>query len=153
MNTRSAFTRLATQLDALPLVLGSADRESLTRRPASGEWSAHENLAHLARYHEVFIDRIRRILTEETPQLGRYRAEEDAEWPRWQARPPDEVLMRLKALRDDLIELIKNLTAEQWSRVGVHPVFGTMTIPAWIDFFLLHEAHHLYAVMNRVRRA
>jgi len=47
-------------------------------RPASGEWAARENLAHLARYHEVFINRIRGILTEDAPHLGRYRAEEDA---------------------------------------------------------------------------
>ena len=37
------------------------------------------------------------------------------------------------------------------NRVGVHPVFGLMTIPLWLEFFLLHEAHHLYVVLHRVR--
>jgi len=26
-----------------------------------------------------------------------------------------------------------------------------MMIPEWIEFFLLHEAHHLYAAMQRAR--
>ena len=151
MLSQSTSTRLATQLEVLPFVLGRADHQALTRRPASGEWSAHENLAHLARYHEMFIERIRRILTEDKPHLPRYRAEEDPEWPKWPVLSPDEALRHLNALRGDLIAMVKNLTPDQFNRAGVHPVFGEMTIPYWIEFFLLHEAHHLYVVMNRAR--
>ncbi|MBI4610132.1 MAG: DinB family protein [Candidatus Rokubacteria bacterium] len=151
MLSESVSIRLATQLDALPLILEGADSQALRRRPAPGEWSAHENLAHLARVHEVFIERLRRILTEERPILGRYRAEEDPEWARWSGVPPEEVLGRLKRLRSQLTEMVKRLMPEQVSRVGVHPLFGDMTIPAWIEFFLLHEAHHLYTAMLRAR--
>jgi hypothetical protein len=34
--------------------------------------------------------------------------------------------------------------------VGVHPALGPLTIPEWLEFFLLHEGHHLYQVMLRV---
>jgi uncharacterized damage-inducible protein DinB len=149
--SQSASIRLATQLETLPLLLGDTSPEAITRRPPSGKWSAHENLAHLARHHEVFLERLRRILTEERPHLPRYRAEEDPEWPKWAATPTDEVLKRLKALRADLIQVIESLSPDQLHRTGVHPTFREMTIPAWIEFFLLHEAHHLYVVMNRLR--
>ncbi len=149
--SQSASIRLETQLDALSLVLDRASPEAISRRPASGKWSAHENLAHLARHHEVFLERVRRIVTETKPRLARYRAEEDPQWPKWPAMPTDEVLRRLQALRGDLIEIVKYLSPEQLNRIGVHPAFGEMTIPEWIEFFLLHEAHHLYVIMTRIR--
>ena len=139
--SQSASIRLETQLDALSLVLDRASPEAISRRPASGKWSAHENLAHLARHHEVFLERVRRIL------------EEDPQWPKWAALPTDEVLRRLKKFRSDLITLVKSLSPDQLSRIGLHPTFGEMTIPDWIEFFLLHEAHHLYVITTRIRSA
>ncbi len=147
----STSTRLATQLELLtPLFVGISD-EALRRRSPSGKWSAHENLAHIARYHEVFLERLRRVLTENRPQLGRYRAEDDPEWAQWMALPTNEVLSRMKALRSGLIGMVENLSADELGRTGGHPVLGEMAIPMWIDFFLLHEAHHLYVALMRSR--
>ncbi|MFQ5961916.1 MAG: DinB family protein [Candidatus Methylomirabilales bacterium] len=149
--SQSISIRLETQLEALTLILDRASPDSITRRPASGKWSIHENLAHLGRHHEVFLDRVRRILTEDKPRLARYRAEEDPEWPEWPSMPTEEVLRRLTMLRGELITRVKTLSPDQLSRIGVHPVFGEMTIPEWIEFFLVHEAHHLYVAMTRIR--
>lgn len=146
-------TRLESQLDALPRLLGDASAEVIGARPASGKWSARENLAHLARHHEVMLERIERILAEDRPLLGRYRAEEDPEWPAWADLSTEEVLGPLKALRSRLVERVEGLSAAELSRTGVHPAFGEMTIPAWLEFFLLHEAHHLYVVMTRIGEA
>ena len=75
------LARLETQLEALDLILARATPAALDARPRPEEWSARENLAHLARHHAVFLERLRRLLAEERPALGRYRAEEDPEWP------------------------------------------------------------------------
>ena len=151
MLSQSTRSRLATQIECLQVILGGRDAAAINRRPASGKWSAHENLTHLARMHEITLERIRRILSEGRPQLARYRAEDDPEWPQWTAMRTEEVLKRLSTLRDDLIQLVARLSPEQLSRVGVHGVLGGMMIPEWIEFFLLHEAHHLYAAMQRAR--
>jgi hypothetical protein len=147
------LVRLATQLEALPLILGEARPALLAWRPPTGKWSAHENLAHLARHHEILRGRLGRILGEERPQLARYRAEEDPDWPRWSALSTEEVLSRLRRLREEILGRIRELSPAQLERVGVHPLFGEMTIPGWLEFFLLHEAHHLYMVMMRVGEA
>ncbi len=151
MLSQSTRSRLATQLECLQVILGRRDASAINQRPASGKWSTHENLAHLARMHEITVERIRRILSEGQPQLPRYKAEDDPEWPQWTAMRTEEVLRRLSTLRDDLIQLVTRLSPEQLNRVGVHGVLGGMTIPEWIEFFLLHEAHHLYAAMQRAR--
>jgi hypothetical protein len=149
----SLAIRLATQLEALPIVLGGASAETLMARPPSGKWSAHENLAHLARHHAIMIERLRRILVEDGPQLARYRAEDDPEWPRWAALSTAEVLHRIADLRRELTSVVEDISEEQLDRVGIHPTLGALTIPTWIEFFLLHEAHHLYVTMGRVRGA
>jgi hypothetical protein len=65
--------------------------------------------------------------------------------------PTDEVMRKLKALRGELIKAVTHLPPDQLDRIGVHPILGDMTVPLWIEFFLLHEAHHLYVLMGRVR--
>ena len=142
--------RLRTQLDCLGLLL-EVPAEAMERQPAPGKWSARENLAHLARYHEVFRSRLEKMLLEDRPELPRYRAEDDAEWPRWQALPLLEILGRMQAARAELVEFVGALSPEQWKRVGVHSKFGAMSVELWIEFFLLHEAHHLYVVLGRAR--
>ena len=147
------LVRLAVQLEVLPSILGDAGPVPLTWRPPTGKWSAHENVAHLARHHEILQERLGRILGEERPQLARYRAEEDPDWPRWSVLSTDEVLLHLRRLRGEILGRIRELSSAQLERVGVHPLFGEMTIPAWLEFFLLHEAHHLYVVMIRLGEA
>jgi uncharacterized damage-inducible protein DinB len=133
--------------------LTGATPEAVLARPASGQWSAHENLAHLARHHAVFLERLRRILGESAPPLGQYRAEEDAAWPEWSCLSTEEVLSRLNALRAEIIRVCKGLSQADASRVGVHPLFGELSLARWVEFFLLHEAHHLYVVMIRLGQA
>jgi uncharacterized damage-inducible protein DinB len=151
LSTLASLPRLATQLDALPLLLGGATPEALRRRTASGKWSAHENLAHVARVNELFLGRVRRILSEEGPALPQYRAEDDADWPARAELSTDEVRRRLSALRSELVAVAGRFTPAELARTGIHSRFGPMPLTLWIEFFLLHEAHHLYAILKLAR--
>jgi DinB superfamily len=143
--------RLQTQLDCLPTILSGVPKDALDFRPISDKWSARENLAHLGRYHEMFVDRIHRIRNEDRPLMPRYRAEEDSEWRRWAVKPTEVVLGELHVLRSGLIRLSAGLTDNELMRIAAHSRFGDMTLLQWLEFFLLHEAHHLYVIMQRVR--
>ncbi|HKA17056.1 MAG TPA: DinB family protein [Blastocatellia bacterium] len=147
MLSKSTLLRLETQLDVIPVLLRDAPPRIITAGTPRGEWSAHENLAHLARHHEIFLERLRRIMTEDAPELGRYRAEEDSSWSEWSSLTTDEVIRRLNNLRAEIIQFIRGLSEPEENRVGIHPLFGQMDLNGWIEFFLLHEAHHLYKLM------
>jgi hypothetical protein len=121
------------------------------RRVIPDKWSAHENLAHLARYHEIFLERIDRILNEDRPVFSRYRAEEDSEWEIWRQRPYRDLVDRLAALREHLVVKLKSLPDQDFERVGVHPKFGELELSQWLEFFLVHEGHHLYLIFQQVR--
>jgi len=148
----SVAVRLETQLESLKLVLGNATPAALKTRPKSGKWSAHENLAHLVQHHHATMARLRRILAEDRPELPSYSAEKDPDWPELSAVGTEEVLRKLLAARQEVLALTTGLSPEQCSRIGVHPAFGPMTLTEWLDFFLIHEAHHLYVAMTRARR-
>ena len=151
--SRSLTARLETQLDALHTILAGAPPQLLATRSPSGAWSAHEHLAHLARHHDVFLARLHRIVAEDRPVFTRYRAEDDSEWPSWSALPTAEVLSRLQHLRARISQWVADLEHADASRLGVHPLFGAQSVSDMLEFFLLHEAHHLYVAMVRLGEA
>lgn len=144
--------RLASQLESVALIVRDIPPERLTRRAVPETWSAHENLAHLARYQRMFLDaRIRRILTEERPEFRRYRSQDDPEWPRWRGMTLEQTLTELTVGRRALMERLASCSDRELARIGVHPAFGAMTLSEWVEFFLIHEAHHLYIALTRSR--
>ena len=96
---------------------------------------------------------MRRILSEDGPALLQYRAEDDADWPAWAVLSTDEVLRRLSSLRSELMGVAGRFTSAELARTGIHSRFGPMPLTLWIEFFLLHEAHHLYTILKRARGA
>ncbi|MGZ4829774.1 MAG: DinB family protein [Candidatus Angelobacter sp.] len=153
--TNSNSTRLQrceTQLqDFLAVTLKGVPLEALSVKVVPGKWSAHEQLAHLARYHQIFLQRIDRILTEEAPEFPRYRAEGDPDWPAWSGLPTPQLLVRISSMRAKLMARLRSLSEEDFERTGIHPKFGAMSLVLWLEFFLVHEAHHLYVVLQLVR--
>ena len=147
---RSTLLRLETQLDALDSILNGATPEALARRPPSGAWSAHEHIAHLARHHAIFLERLRQVAAEDAPRFTRYRAEDDPEWPAMAALPTAVAVVRLRALRANIVQWISGLSAAQTMRVGIHPLFGAQSVTDMVEFFLVHEGHHLYMAMTRL---
>ncbi len=149
----STRRRLECQLLALPAILGDATTREIGRRPPSGQWSARENLAHIARHHEVFLERLARIMSEDAPRIDRYRAEDDRKWSRWSGRSTAEILRKLPILRARVVERVRTLSAAQTARVGVHSRLGPLSVARWVEFFLVHEAHHLYVILGRLAEA
>jgi uncharacterized damage-inducible protein DinB len=152
MSAAGLAQRLASQLESVALIVRNLPPEKLTRRVATDKWSAHENLAHLARYQCMFLDdRIPRILDEVRPEFLRYRSEDDPEWPRWRGMTLEQTLTELTAGRKALADRIASCSDRELARVGVHPAFGAMTLSEWVEFFLIHDAHHLYVALTRAR--
>jgi hypothetical protein len=147
----AVLARLRAQAEGLGAILAAVGAAALQRRPATDRWSAHDNIAHLARHQDVFLSRVRRILAEDAPRLSRYRAEDDADWPAWAALATAEVLERWHAGRRELIRLLQGLSPAQWERTGVHAALGEMPLHLWMEFFLAHEGHHLYTIFLRSR--
>lgn len=144
----SIFDRLKTQHEAISQIISKLDKNRMVLRPLPNKWHIHDNIAHLAKYQPVFIDRVNNILSESEPFLGRYKAEDDPEFADWQTWPIDTLLNRLAIDRKTIFKLITNLDDIPLNRVGIHQKYGRLTIVQWTEFFLLHEAHHIFTIFQ-----
>ena len=144
----SLTERLKHQHKTIASIIIKLNNTALNHRPAKGKWNIHEQIAHLAKYQPVFIERIRKILAMDRPEFNVYDAEMDDEFEIYCAFTTYELLKKISTDRELIFHLITHLPPDKLDRVGIHPKYGTLTIIDWTEFFLLHEAHHLMAIFQ-----
>ena len=142
---------LKSQHEVIKILISGLSEAELKSRPIPDKWSVHENIAHLACYQLRVIARTRNILSEDNPIFDSYIPEEDPEFPGFLSMSVGQLLAHQKEKRTEIVNLISSLTDVQIRRIGVHPKFGEMTIEEWTEFFLLHEAHHIYTIFKLIR--
>ena len=150
MLSNSIIQRLQFQHEAVTDLIRNIPEERLRLRPASGKWSTIENIAHLTAYQYIFLDRLKKIEKEESPLFSRYVGDDDPVFLSSVKRDLKDILEDLFTQRFILINRLKSLSEHALRQTGRHPVFGTLTIPQWTEFFLLHEAHHLFTIFKLV---
>lgn len=146
--TSSISTRLHYQHKTLVDLIDGFTDEQIRRNIIPGKWSMFETIVHLQTYQHTFIGRVKLILDGGNPELSRYSAEADPLFH-------DNCTKSVREIMQDLITVRKGMTAEMvrfggedLAKTGVHPLFGKMNLSQWINFFLLHEAHHLFAIFR-----
>ncbi|HVS96954.1 MAG TPA: DinB family protein [Puia sp.] len=148
----SARTRLEFQHRTIRELIGDHSEEVLKRRPDPEKWSVFENIAHMACYQPVFLHRLETIRKEESPAFGRYKAETDPEFPAYLQRSLQSLFEDMTDKRAALYHALTGMSEDRLLRTGTHPRFGPMTVIQWTEFFLLHEAHHIYTIFMLVRQ-
>lgn len=144
----SLINRLKSQHHSITFVIEGLNDQKLSNRYLKDKWSIHEHIAHLGRYQVVFIDRIQMILINECPKFERYNAEQDNGFASYCARTTSELLEEINYNREVIYSLITTIPVHQLKRDGVHSKFGNLNVVDWTEFFLLHEAHHIYAIFQ-----
>lgn len=149
----SITTRLEYQHKSLIDIIEGLSDEQIRRRVVPDKWSIFENMVHLAISEHVCIYRIQKILNEENPQIERYSAESDPFFYDNCAKTTREVMQDLISTRREMIDKVHSLREEDFPRTGEHPLYGKMNMLQWLNFFVLHEAHHLFTIFKLVPEA
>jgi len=146
----SVTTRLEYQHKSLLDIIEGLSDEQIRWQIIPGKWSIFENIVHLATYQHAFIKRLDKILDEEKPQFPRYVPEADPLFHDNCSRATREIVQDLITTRREIIAKTFSLKNEELRRIGIHLAFGEMTVIMWLNFFLLHEAHHLFTIFKLV---
>lgn len=146
----SLSARLLSQHESIAFLISGAGEERLLKTPAPGKWNVQDNIAHLALYQPIFTDRINKILSTERPSFERYNSDNDPEFETWRKLPVDTLIAHIETNRHEIIKLITGLSETELARIGIHPKYGNLTILKWVEFFILHEAHHLFTVFQLI---
>ncbi len=148
MLTHTAGILFENQHQQLPEILSLTDPSQWQAHPIAGKWSIHDQIAHLASYQPVFAGRLKQILETENIAFARYHADDDPAFLAAQSETSFRLLQSIDAGRTQLTGVVRNLSAAKLNRRATHPLYGQMTLSSWIDFFLLHEAHHHFAIFR-----
>jgi len=122
--------------------------EQVRRQRNPGQWSLFENIVHLQTYQHSFITRVQQILKGDNPSFERYTAESDPLFVDNCHKIFREIMHDFISMRKGIAAGILTLPETDYSKTGVHPVYGQMTLLQWLNFFLLHEVHHLFTIFK-----
>ncbi|HYC27932.1 MAG TPA: hypothetical protein VEB42_03935, partial [Chitinophagaceae bacterium] len=87
-----------------------------------------------------------RIQTENEPAFERYIADNDPNFLQAAQKETGELIKLIHQQREIIRQKTLSLERSALSRTAVHARYGKMDVPRWLEFFLLHESHHLYTI-------
>jgi uncharacterized damage-inducible protein DinB len=141
-------TRLHYQHKVLVEVLDGLSDEQIRRQLIPGKWSIFENVVHLQTFQHKFISRVKQILKNEEPVFERYTAEGDPLFLDNCHKSTREVMQDLLTTRKEMTAEIVSFKETDFDKRGTHIIYGKMNLHQWLNFFLLHEAHHLFTIFK-----
>ena len=126
------------------------DEAALSARAVPGKWSAREIVQHLADSEMNSAIRLRKLLTEESPQIQGYDQEDYAARLRYNERDMAPALDALRGARATTAQLLDAMTDADWAREGTHTESGRYTAEDWLRIYAGH-AHGHAAQIRRLR--
>ncbi|MEK7224883.1 MAG: DinB family protein [Bacteroidota bacterium] len=144
----SIVTRLHYQHKSLVDMIDGLSDEMIRRQVLPGKWSIFENIVHLQTYQHTFIDRMKHLLSGSNPVFARYTAEGDPMFLDNCSKSMREIIQDLLTLRKQMVIEISSLQDTDLVKTAVHPAYGKMNLIEWLNFFLLHEAHHMFTIFK-----
>ena len=125
---------------------------SWRRRPAPGEWAPVEIIYHLRDVdQEIHLPRLHALLQQSNPFLPGQDGDPWAEQRGYLKMDGPRGLRDYLAVRMETIELLRNLTAEDWQRPARHAIFGPTLLSELVNIVATHDRLHirqLFAGLN-----
>jgi uncharacterized damage-inducible protein DinB len=145
MFNREERSSKIAEIRAFPPIIRSAvdglNDEQLDTRYREGGWTVRQVVHHVADSHANAYLRFKWLVSEEHPTIKTYDQDVWAEMP--DARLPlDSSLLLLDGLHERWAGFLEALPAEAWSRTGMHPERGEVSLDDLLEIYSGHGAHH-----------
>jgi hypothetical protein len=127
----------------LRALVAGRSAEALRGRPEPSEWSPAEVICHMADTEERAFGRVRRMLTEDDPELPGYDQAALAVERGYAHLDPSTELERYTRLRAEQLSLLEPLDDAGWSRTGRHSEHGPMSVELYVSHTAAEDVDHL----------
>ncbi len=144
----SLSTRLQYQHKSLMDIIDELSDEQIRQPVIAGKWTIFETIVHLQTYQHTFEDRIKQILENNNPSFPPYIASADPLFIASCSKSTREIMQDMITIRKQMAAKMLSSPPDNLARTGIHPAFGQMTLMQWLNFFLLHEAHHFFIIFK-----
>jgi uncharacterized damage-inducible protein DinB len=143
---KAVISSLENTVEILPSVVREIPEEFRKRRPSPEKWSAHEHACHLAEVHPMFFERLNLMLSQENPIIKPYFPDADDAPDVLINTDLDAALERFASDRKNLIEKLKQLSAEDWQRTANHEEYAHYSVFIMFRHLSLHDYLHIYRI-------
>ncbi len=121
--------------------------EEASRR-SEREWSAKEQLAHLAAFERLWLGWAMKAREEPGSEVGPPPPNPPA-YAEAQPRPLADLLRELASARSETISAIEGLTDDELRRKGKHLLFGDMSVLQMLRSLYRHDRMHMDQIAGR----
>jgi hypothetical protein len=101
-------------------------------------------VAHLAYVETLYLERLRRVLAEDTPMVAAI----DDPGGHVLSRPLEEHLREFVARRAATVAFLQELRQADWGRRLAHPVYGPGRLRDHVQIFVAHDNEHLEQIVH-----
>jgi uncharacterized damage-inducible protein DinB len=122
--------------------------EEAGRRPSEDQWSAKEQLVHLATFERFWREWAMQVRDEPGCQVGPPPPNPPA-YPEAETRSVADLLQELASARSDTLAAIEGLTADELKRRGKHALFGEMSVLQMLRSLYRHDRMHMDQMAGR----
>ncbi|HYM14667.1 MAG TPA: DinB family protein [Dehalococcoidia bacterium] len=146
-SVRELLDKMTAEREALLAQAEALSEAAASVAPADAvgeaQWSAKEQLAHLAEMETSYRAWVERALAEDDPDVSAVRGERPliplTEAP---AHTVPELTSQIRAERAKTIALIESMTPDQFERTASQAMFGRLTVMQWLRSYYRHDRMH-----------
>ena len=136
---------------ALEYSITNLDAAQLEEPYRPDGWNSREVVHHVADSHINAFMRFKLALTEDNPTIKPYNQQAFTELSDVKNIPINVSLTLLHALHARMLEVLKNVKDDEWTRTVVHPEYGKqMSVWYLLGQYAWHGKHHT-AHINKLR--
>ena len=122
--------------------------EQAARRPSEQEWSAKEQLSHLAAFERLWLQWTMQVRAQPGCEVGPPPPNPPA-YEETATRSVADLVGELASARTDTLAAIEGLTEEELSRKGKHLLFGEMSVLQMLRSLYRHDRMHIDQMSGR----
>ena len=138
-----AIAKYRRQADEINELLSNCPAAAVVWPPGAARWSILEIVAHLADAELLASARIRRVITQDRPEMHGYKQELWAQSLAYRRQKIEAVSARFALLRRENSALLEMIGEEVWRLKGRHDEYGDLTLRELIEDYITHTAKHL----------
>jgi uncharacterized damage-inducible protein DinB len=143
-NREERNSKIAAIRDAPPLISAAVqglNDEQLDTPYRDGGWTVRQVVHHIADSHANAYLRFKWLAAEDYPTIKTYDQDVWAAFPDSQL-PVGSSIKMLEGLHERWAAFLDVLPDEAWSRRGMHPERGEVTLDDLLEIYADHGAHH-----------
>ncbi|MES2459808.1 MAG: DinB family protein [Armatimonadota bacterium] len=139
---------LAGMPQTITALLRDVTVEELDARPFADRFTLREAIAHLADWEGVWLGRIQKIATEESPFLPGY---DEGQWAidhDYAHSNFEEQMAKIVSGREAMVNFLLGLEMPAWQRLGNHGELGPVSLFELAVVITGHDGYHVQQILD-----